>query len=676
MYSLNKLLSPFTNIDQTITENAALIMDKIKKQKMDVLAKKISPEEANLVRPEIVASWIRSYKNGLDSYNFKYPPVLDQESFAQRLQEKAPFIEAAKPYMQQLEYLLSSMESYILLSDENGVILSIVDSLGENRYHLVPGSVWNEETTGTCSHGMCILLKSPIQLCGAEHFSKIFSKISCSSAPVYDVNGNLEGTLTIVSPYLQSQSSHSLAFVITMAMAIQKDFQLYEKNELFNTTFASTTDPMVVLDNQGIVLSANVAANAMLEPSGKDLVGLHIEEILGKQPFLETVLKKREPILNVDIKVEKWKQTLHLYSALPVNNKKNGCILTLRRIDQNIKSGKPSSGSITRFTFDSIMGSSEQSLECINLAKRFSKSSYNIMIQGESGVGKEVYAQAIHNESRPNGPFIALNCAAIPKNLIESELFGYAGGSFTGAEKQGRSGRIEQANGGTLFLDEIGDMPLELQAVLLRVLENKVITRVGGSRDIPVDFRLVTATNRNLLELVKNNQFREDLYYRISVFCLEIPPLRERGAEVLQLAEYFITIFSQENDLPKPTLSSAAKYQLLKHHWPGNVRQLQNAMLYAVCMCCDSVIRPDCLPKEILASNKTNISGTSDEEQTQITVITENLSDDSNLPMKEVEKQVLKKALADCNNNIRHAAKMLGLSKSTLYRKIKEYELM
>jgi transcriptional regulator with PAS, ATPase and Fis domain len=414
----------------------------------------------------------------------------------------------------------------------------------------------------------------------------------------------------------------------------------------------------------------------MLEPNGKDLIGLNIEEILGNQPFLETVLKKREPILNVDFLVKKWKQTLHLYSALPVNNKNNGCILTLRKVNQNIKNGKPSTGSITRFTFDSIIGSSEQSMQSINLAKRFAKSSYNIMITGESGVGKEVYAQAIHHESRPNGPFIALNCAAIPKSLIESELFGYEGGAFTGAEKQGRSGKIEQANGGTLFLDEIGDMPLELQAVLLRVLENKVITHVGGSRDIPVDFRLITATNRNLFELVKNNQFREDLYYRISVFSLEIPPLRERGAEVIQLAEHFTTIFSQENDLPKPTLSSAAKYQLLTYHWPGNVRQLQNALLYAVCMCGDAVIRSDCLPKEILASNNTNIYATTGEEQIQISVITEDPSEDSNLPMKEVEKLVLKKALAECNNNIRQAAKMLGLSKSTLYRKIKAYDLL
>lgn len=675
MEPLKDSLSPFTtNFGDAINANTALIMDKIKKQKMDVLEKRIDPSSATLVRPEIVASWLKSYENGLDPSNFKYPPVLDKESFDKRLKAKERFIQAAKPYIQQLEYLLSSVESYILLSDEDGVILCIVDSLGENKYHLVPGSVWNDETTGTCSHGMCIQLKRPIQLCGAEHFSKIFSSISCSSAPVYDVNGNLEGTLSIVSPYLQSQSSHSLAFVITMALAIQKDFQLYDKNELFETTFASTTDAMIVLDNKGIILSANTVANAMFEPTGKDLVGSDIEEILGPQPFLETLIKKREPILNLDIQVKKFNKTIRLYSALPINNKKNGFILTLRRADQPATGAKSPVGSITRFTFDQIIGSSEQSIYAINHAKKFAKSAYNIMIQGESGTGKEVFAQAIHNASRPKGPFIALNCAAIPKNLIESELFGYEGGAFTGADRQGKPGKIEQANGGTLFLDEIGDMPLELQAVLLRVLENKVVTHIGGSRYIPVDFRLITATNRNLQELVKNNQFREDLYYRISVFSVEIPPLRDRGSEVIQLAEHFVNIYSQENSMSKPAISNAAKYILLKYNWPGNVRQLQNAMLYAVCMCCDGIIRPDCLPKDILNGCKATCTR---EEQLHMQLISDDIADEeNNIPMKDIEKMVIKKALSDSNNNIRNAAAMLGFSKSTLYRKIKEYQLM
>ncbi|WP_425805694.1 sigma-54-dependent Fis family transcriptional regulator [Desulfitobacterium sp. Sab5] len=666
MEPLKKLLSPFTIENEA---NIALLTDKIKKQKMDVLNKKIPPSEVDSVRPEIVTSWIRSFNHGLDPSRYHYPPVLDKESLEKRLIEKAPFIQAAKPYVQQLEYLLSSEETYIILSDEQGVILCMVDELGNNKYNLVPGSVWNEETTGTCAHGMCIILKSPIQLCGAEHFSRIFSSISCSSAPVYGVNGNLEGTLSIVSPCIQSQNALSLAFVITMSMAIQKDFQLNDENDMFNATFMGTTDAMIVLDDKGTIVAVNEVANAMLETPDQVLVGSNIEEIIGPQPFFETVIEMRKPILNIDIQVKKKKQTLHLFSALPVNNKSNGCILTFKKVEQAIKNGKPSNGSITRFTFDRIVGSSQQTLKSISYAKKFALSDYNIMIQGESGTGKEVYAQAIHNASRPDGPFIALNCAAIPKDLIESELFGYEGGAFTGAERQGRSGKIEQANGGTLFLDEIGDMPIELQAVLLRALEDKIVTHVGGSRYISVNFRLITATNRNLQELVKKKQFREDLYYRISVFSIVIPPLRERGSEIIQLAEHFVNIFSQENGLQKLTLSSATKYVLLDYNWPGNVRQLQNAMLYAVCMCSDGTIRPDCLPEEICKSTR------SYEEQMQTELIANNTSENNSPSMKDIEKMVIKKAL-DENSNIRSAAKMLGLSKSTLYRKIKEYNLI
>ncbi|NLI92378.1 MAG: sigma-54-dependent Fis family transcriptional regulator [Peptococcaceae bacterium] len=189
-----------------------------------------------------------------------------------------------------------------------------------------------------------------------------------------------------------------------------------------------------------------------------------------------------------------------------------------------------------------------------------------------------------------------------------------------------------------------------------------------------VDFRLITATNRNLLELVKKNQFREDLYYRISVFSIMISPLRERGLEIIQLAEHFINIFAQENGSLKPTLSSAAKYILLKYSWPGNVRQLQNAMLYAVCMCCDGIIRPDCLPDKILTICKTTGSY---EEQMQMELISDSTAVNTNSSsMKDIEKMVIKTALDDTNNHIRNAAKMLGLSKSTLYRKIKEYDLI
>jgi len=215
-------------------------------------------------------------------------------------------------------------------------------------------------------------------------------------------------------------------------------------------------------------------------------------------------------------------------------------------------------------------------------------------------------------------------------------------------------------------------MPLELQAVLLRVLEDKMIMHVGGSHYIPVDFRLITATNKNLLHLVEQNQFREDLYYRISGFKLDIPPLRERSSDVFQLIEHFISIYSGVHGLTEPALSSAAKYLLLQYNWPGNIRQLKNAISYAVCMSNEEIIRPEHLPEEILNFHPTP---SSDKVPIDIELLSDDSVRDNTLSMKDIEKAAIRKALDDSKNHIRGAAKVLGLSKSTLYRKIKEYDL-
>lgn len=288
---------------------------------------------------------------------------------------------------------------------------------------------------------------------------------------------------------------------------------------------------------------------------------------------------------------------------------------------------------------------------------------FNILIQGESGTGKDVYAQAVHNESRPDGPFVAVNCAAILRTLIESELFGYEGGAFTGAERQGRPGKIELANNGTLFLDEIGDMPLELQPVLLRVLEEKQVMRVGSNRYIPVDFRLITATNKNLLELVENGDFRQDLYYRLKVLEVNIPPLRARGQDILLLAQHFVEKIARQKNNSAPVLSDLAIIYLLKYDWPGNVRQLENAMFYAVTVCKGNIIKPEDLPAEIL--EKLNIAEPANSTNNA----------DNKLSMQDVEKVMIINALKQTENNVSEAAKLLKMSRSTLYRKIKLYEI-
>ncbi|MBP1763754.1 MAG: hypothetical protein H6Q65_812 [Firmicutes bacterium] len=312
------------------------------------------------------------------------------------------------------------------------------------------------------------------------------------------------------------------------------------------------------------------------------------------------------------------------------------------------------------YQFSDIYGSSKEISDAKKIARKIAGKYGNVLLAGESGTGKELFAHSIHQEYRPEGPFIAINCASIPEGLIESELFGYEGGSFTGANRRGNTGKLEMADGGTLFLDEIGDMPLKLQPSLLRVLEDKRIMRIGGSEYISTDFRVVAATNKDLYGLVRQNKFREDLYYRIAAFEISIPPLKNRGMDKIELARYFLKKHSLKMGRGIPILDHDVTNKILQYEWPGNVRQLQNAMYYALNMCENDKITLHDLPMNIQEGNAViNSSPKLQKLQT----------------LGEVEREAILATMAFTNYNIVDAANILGISRPTLYRRLKEYKL-
>lgn len=706
MYPIEQMLSPMIKnrerIGQRLNENEIILMERIRKQKMDLLNHRISPAQVNLVRPEIVESWVRCYNYGLDPYDFLYGPSLDEPAFRELLREKGFLLKAAAPYIQQLEAMLADTNYLILLSDEQGIVLQVtpgnnqVSQLVQERFKLAPGTIWTEETVGTVSHVMCLRLGSPIQLCGPETYSETCSHVmgqllgnysegsleqseplnqtSCSSAPIFDAYGNLAGSITIISPYLHHQSSHTLGLAVSTAWAVQNQLQLAMNSELFDITIDAAEDAVITINQNGVITKANVVAQRIFNIDGQQLTDIKAEELLGRQSLITSVLKTGQAVYNTYLRIEESNQRLFLRAAQPIKDytgKSFGCVLTFKKQERLRKIEGQVSGLLTRFTFADIIGASPLMARSVHLAQRYAQLDANILIQGESGTGKEMYAQAIHNSSRPGGPFIAVNCAAIPRTLIESELFGYEGGAFTGAERQGRPGKIELANGGTLFLDEIGDMPLELQPVLLRVLEEKMVMRVGGNRYIPVNFRLVCATNKSLASLVESSLFREDLYYRLAVLQVPIPPLRERGADIINLAKFFIAGIAQKHRIDAPVLSDAATFYLLQYQWPGNVRQLENVMLCAVTACCGGIIQPEDLPAEVTTavSGANRCAGNNLRPETHPSLA-------SDLSLKEVEKVTTMQALLLANYNVTRAAKILGMSKSTLYRKIKSYDLL
>jgi transcriptional regulator with PAS, ATPase and Fis domain len=536
------------------------------------------------------------------------------------------------------------------------------------RFKLVTGSIWNEETVGTCAHSISLIHGIPMQICGPEHYCEKYDNIFCSAAPIFDGNQNLTGTLSIVSPSFHQQNAHSLGLVVSMAWAIQKEIQLYYNKELLNITMDSADKGVLTINRNGIITQANAMArnffNNLLE---HDLIEMPYKTVLGNLPCIESVMNNGKSVFDTEFHLERWNQRINITSVqaiLDAAGQNLGCVLTFKKIDRLRKTIHPTASLQAKYSFNHILGNSQDMLSSIALSRKFSQLDANILIQGESGTGKEMFAHAIHLESRPNGPFVAVNCAAIPNTLIESELFGYEGGSFTGAEKQGRPGKIELASGGTLFLDEIGDMQLELQPVLLRVLDEKRVMRIGSSQYLPVDFRLITATNRDLSELVESNLFRRDLYYRLQVLQIDIPPLRKRGQDIISLARHFVQMVAEKQHIAAPDLSDEVIIALLNYEWPGNVRQMESAILYAVNVCKDDMITLEDLPEKIRAA--THHLDINDSR---------NLPASKNLSLKEIEKIFISEALLQSNNNISEAALQLKMSRSTLYHKIKEYQL-
>lgn len=335
--------------------------------------------------------------------------------------------------------------------------------------------------------------------------------------------------------------------------------------------------------------------------------------------------------------------------------------------------------------FKNLIGASRPMLHAVHLAEKAASASIPVLIDGESGVGKEVFARAIHEASdRRNGPFVAVNCGAIPENLVESILFGHEKGSFTGAIER-RVGKFQEAEGGTLFLDEVGELPLDMQVKLLRVLQEKEIDPVGGRQPVKLNIRVISATNRNLADLVAAGTFREDLYYRLNVFPINLPSLRERMSDVPALVDHFLDQISEMEQMPRKNVSSAALEMLTGYNWPGNIRQLQNAIFRAVIMSEGKELQPADFahmitsPAEMKGGNNTipfPTRPTIAHSGPGAGVMLDIAGDDGHIrSMAEIEAEVIAATIDRYNGRMAEVARRLGIGRSTLYRKVAEYHI-
>lgn len=443
-----------------------------------------------------------------------------------------------------------------------------------------------------------------------------------------------------------------------------------ERENRIHTILTTVSEGILLLDDQLRITTINRAAQAMLKMEPEQLLHDSIEKLWGEAAVevrrcLEEAIEV--PSVQVSLHTGQKKRMTYICSYHPIipfeKSERQGVVIVLRDSKQ-IQELLSTVQRRERFSFDEIVQQSANMRQCIETAKRVAKSEATVFLQGESGTGKELFAKAIHFESnRSAGPFVPINCAAIPDALLESELFGYEQGAFTGALKGGKLGLFEIAQGGTLFLDEIGDIPLHLQAKLLRVLEERKVRRVGGSKSLPIDVRIIAATNRNLADMTSKGLFREDLYYRLHVIPIVIPPLRERKSDIPMLAQHFIQKVCRATNQPMIPLSHSAIRTLQGHNWPGNVRELQNVMERTVYLC----------PGQEIGAAHLYFDTQQDRAESE-----QDFSHSTPKLLKEqmdyYEKTILIRALKE-HPSIRQAAAYLGISHTAVLQKMKKYQL-
>lgn len=417
-----------------------------------------------------------------------------------------------------------------------------------------------------------------------------------------------------------------------------------------------------------------------------DVIGMNIQDILERTGLkihsmennsnhlkMMDVLANGEEALDWEVRIESQGALAQaklvsndMYPVIDENNKVIGMVEITRSRQQELKQTRKLIGLAAEYNFTDIIGTSTAIREQIRMAKEFANSTLNVLITGESGVGKELFAQSIHNYSiRAKGPFVALNCASFPENLIESELFGYVGGAFTGATKKGQIGKFELADGGTLFLDEIGELPYHFQSKLLRVLETWRVTRIGSSRQTPVDVRLVAATNRNLEEMVAEGLFREDLYYRLQVVNIEVPPLRVRKEDLLPLAENFLKQMGDSSINAAKRFDEDAQRMLIEYEWPGNVRELRNVIHRIAVLSKEPVITRQVLEASVYSKGYMIKNRTYETPEVRL--------EKRRSEVDAAYGNLVREALDISAGNKKKAAELLGVSRRTFYRLLEKY---
>ncbi|MGE4482771.1 sigma-54-dependent Fis family transcriptional regulator [Acidocella sp.] len=560
----------------------------------------------------------------------------------------------ARPILARSGVLLADTASMMIVTDAAGLIIEIAGDPHTmeqgRRNHLETGGHWAEGSIGTNAIGTALSEKRAVQILGAEHFCEDVQRWSCAATPVHHPrDGELLGVIDISGPVTGfNRQNLALAVGIGKEIELSLDRLTRQKHEELLRHFVSKRalwlkDEILALDSHGLLVHGTPKALKFLE--AQETTHKMLRDIMRGIPSELWEKQIRQHLPNANLEVVEGED-----GAL-------GCLIITHhaRPQQRGSWSHPRQAAKEEvLDFTAILGDSPAIATARERARKLAASKLPVLIEGETGVGKELFARAIH-ASGPlaAGPFIPVNCGGVAKELIASELFGYAKGSFTGADEAGRTGKIEAANHGVLCLDEIGEMPLDLQSYLLRVLEDQVVYRVGEHEGRPVDICVISMTNRDLSDEVKGGRFRRDLYYRIAVARLRVPPLRERGGDILLLAQHFASRAAIRLGRQAPSLNPRARDVLMAYGWPGNVRELRNAMEIAVTLAESGLITPEELPEDILAVTPSSPPAAS--------------------VLRDAERETIMAHIEACGGNLSEAARRLGIARSTLYLRLSRY---
>jgi len=636
------------------------------------------------LRSLVDRSWQRCQQHNVDPDKRSAPPPVGEATLESLKEHHGELLEAGAPIMAYARDFLSETGTVMALADTSCTILTME---GDNptigsaeSIHLLPGVVWSERICGTNAIGTALAVGEPVQIHSAEHYCAGIKRWTCSATVIrHPHDGEIIGVVD-VSGLSESYSRQSLALVVTTASRIENKLAMLEMERRYYLLDASLrrwsggTDGLVLFDRRGYPVKANEIAQAAITALGADL------DLAAPRRMPALAITENGTLAKLS-GVPAWLRPEWLEPVIGSRGERLGTLLVLPlpRLGRAI-SGEGERGLSREAAtaeqdmpagFATIITRDRALREAVRKADQLARSKVPVLLLGETGVGKEEFAQGLHKASPfRDGPYVALNCGGLSRELLASELFGYVDGAFTGARRGGMVGKIEAANGGTLFLDEIGEMPLDLQPHLLRVLEQSEIYRLGENVPRKVSFRLIAATHRDLRKEVAEARFRMDFFYRVAVTSIRIPPLRERKGDVRALAEFFVERFAKQHDLGPRRLDEALLARLESYTWPGNVRELRNVVESVLLMSDGECVGVDALPPELLGMADAGdmvapVGGA-------LGALTAGSSVGS---IAEGEVELIRRAIAATHGNLTRAARELDIAKSTLYQKVKLYGL-